>query len=86
MPVSQATTGFGAIVVVTGFLGTFFGGWLGDYCLRYTRQAYLWVSGIATVGDVRSTWIQRRKKTTLQSFEERVLWNQVPSPFSPASR
>ena len=48
-PVSQATTGFGAIVVVTGFLGTFAGGWLGDYCLRYTRQAYLWVSGIATV-------------------------------------
>ena len=29
VPVSQATTGFGAIVVVTGFLGTFFGGWLG---------------------------------------------------------
>jgi MFS family permease len=49
VPVSQATTGFGAIVVVTGFLGTFSGGWLGDYCLRYTRQAYLWVSGIATL-------------------------------------
>jgi MFS transporter, Spinster family, sphingosine-1-phosphate transporter len=49
VPVSQATTGFGAIVVVTGFLGTFAGGWLGDYCLRYTRQAYLWVSGIATL-------------------------------------
>ena len=47
--VSQATTGFGAIVVVTGFVGTFCGGWLGDYCLRYTRQAYLWVSGIATL-------------------------------------
>jgi len=49
VPVSQATTGFGAIVVVTGFLGTFFGGWLGDHCLRYTRQAYLWVSGVATL-------------------------------------
>jgi MFS transporter, Spinster family, sphingosine-1-phosphate transporter len=49
VPVSQATTGFGAVVVVTGFLGTFCGGWLGDYCLRYTRQAYLWVSGIATL-------------------------------------
>ncbi|HEY4341559.1 MAG TPA: MFS transporter [Steroidobacteraceae bacterium] len=49
VPVSQATTGFGAIVVVTGFVGTFAGGWLGDYCLRYTRQAYLWVSGIATL-------------------------------------
>lgn len=49
VPVQQATTGFGAIVVATGILGTFLGGWLGDYCLRYTRQAYLWVSGIATV-------------------------------------
>jgi MFS transporter, Spinster family, sphingosine-1-phosphate transporter len=49
VPVGQATTGFGAIVVVTGFLGTFAGGWLGDHCLRYTRQAYLWVSGLATL-------------------------------------
>ncbi len=49
MPVSQATTGFGAVVVVTGFVGTFLGGWLGDHCLRYTRQAYLWVSAIATL-------------------------------------
>jgi MFS transporter, Spinster family, sphingosine-1-phosphate transporter len=45
----QATTGFGAIVVVTGFLGTFIGGWLGDFWLRYSRQAYLWFSGLATL-------------------------------------
>jgi MFS family permease len=44
-----ATTGFGIIVVVTGFVGTFVGGWLGDYCLRYSRQAYLWFSGAATL-------------------------------------
>ncbi|MEJ0008787.1 MAG: MFS transporter [Steroidobacteraceae bacterium] len=49
VPASQATIGFGAIVVITGFTGTFFGGWLSDYCLRYTRQAYLWVSGVATL-------------------------------------
>ncbi|HEV2700920.1 MAG TPA: MFS transporter, partial [Steroidobacteraceae bacterium] len=49
VPVSQATTGFGAIVVVTGFVGTFLGGWLGDYCLRYSRQSYLWLSGLATL-------------------------------------
>lgn len=42
---AQATTGFGAIVVVTGFVGTFVGGWLGDYGLRFSRQAYLWLSG-----------------------------------------
>jgi MFS transporter, Spinster family, sphingosine-1-phosphate transporter len=49
IPTVQATSGFGAIVVVTGFVGTFVGGWLGDYCLRYSRQAYLWFSGTVTL-------------------------------------
>ena len=49
IPKAQASTGFGAIVVITGFLGTFAGGWLGDYWLRYSRQAYLWFSGATTV-------------------------------------
>jgi MFS transporter, Spinster family, sphingosine-1-phosphate transporter len=49
VPAAQATTGFGAIVVVTGFLGTFVGGWLGDLGLRYSRQAYLSLSGWATL-------------------------------------
>jgi MFS family permease len=46
---AQATTGFGAIVIVTGFVGTFVGGWLGDYFLRFSRQAYLWFSGVVTL-------------------------------------
>ena len=45
IPAVQATTSFGAIVVVTGFLGTFAGGWLGDYWQKSSRQAYLWMSG-----------------------------------------
>jgi MFS family permease len=49
VPTIQATTGFGAIVVVTGFVGTFVGGWAGDYCLRYSRQAYLWFSAAVTL-------------------------------------
>jgi MFS transporter, Spinster family, sphingosine-1-phosphate transporter len=49
IPKVQATTGFGAIVVVTGFVGTFAGGWLGDYGLKYSRQAYLWFSGATTL-------------------------------------
>jgi MFS family permease len=49
VPKVQATTGFGAIVVVTGFVGTFAGGWLGDYCLKYSRQAYLWFSAVTTL-------------------------------------
>ncbi len=45
----RATVQFGAIVVVTGFVGTFAGGWLGDRLLQHTRQAYLWLSGVATL-------------------------------------
>jgi len=49
IPADQATTGFGAIVIVTGFLGTLAGGWLGDYCLRRSRQGYLWFSAVITL-------------------------------------
>jgi MFS family permease len=49
MPRSEATVTFGAIAVVTGFIGTFAGGWLGDFFLRRSKQSYLWVSGIATL-------------------------------------
>ena len=53
----SATAGFGEIVVVTGFLGTFIGGWLGDYCLKYSAQAYLWLSGAVTVLAVPATYL-----------------------------
>jgi predicted MFS family arabinose efflux permease len=49
VPHAEATTWFGVIVIVTGFLGTFAGGWLGDYLLKHSRQAYLWFSGVATL-------------------------------------
>src|SRR5205823_2732400 len=49
IPKAQATVQFGAVVVVTGFLGTYGGGWLGDRLLRRSQDAYLWVSGVATL-------------------------------------
>jgi len=49
VPAEQATTGFGAIVIATGFIGTFAGGWLGDYWLRTSRHAYLWMSAAITL-------------------------------------
>jgi MFS family permease len=55
-PRSEATISFGAIVVVTGFIGTFAGGWLGDYCARYSRQAYLWLSAVATLIAAPFVW------------------------------
>lgn len=44
IPRASATIDFGAIVVVTGFIGTFFGGWLGDRWARTKRNAYLLLS------------------------------------------
>src|SRR5213078_129572 len=52
VPPDKATTGFGAIVVETGVLGTLVGGWLGDYCLERSRQGYLWFSGVVTLAAV----------------------------------
>ncbi len=53
----EATITFGVIALVTGFVGTFAGGWLGDYFLRRTKHSYLWVSGIATIIAAPATFI-----------------------------
>jgi MFS family permease len=57
IPRSEATVSFGTIVVITGFVGTFVGGWLGDYCAKYSRQAYLWLSAIATLVAAPFVWM-----------------------------
>jgi sugar phosphate permease len=56
IPRSEATVSFGTIVLITGFVGTFAGGWLGDYCAKYSRQAYLWLSAIATLVAAPFVW------------------------------
>lgn len=53
----QATVDFGTIVVITGFVGTFVGGWMGDYFARNSRQAYLWLSAIATLIAAPFVWL-----------------------------
>lgn len=57
LPRDQATVRLGAILVITGFVGTFIGGWVGDYLLRRTSRAYLWVSGVATVAAAPAAWL-----------------------------
>jgi MFS family permease len=52
----KSTFQFGEIVVITGFLGTFIGGWLGDYCAKYSKQAYLIVSAAATLIAAPFVW------------------------------
>jgi MFS transporter, Spinster family, sphingosine-1-phosphate transporter len=41
LPGAEASVTFGAILVLTGFAGTFGGGFAGDRLLRRTRRAYL---------------------------------------------
>jgi MFS transporter, Spinster family, sphingosine-1-phosphate transporter len=57
VPQAAATVQFGAIVVVTGLVGTFAGGWLGDRLLPRFREAYLWVSGWATLAAAPATLV-----------------------------
>ncbi len=46
MSTEDANLIFGGVICLAGFVGTFAGGYLGDYLLRYTRHAYLWLSGL----------------------------------------
>jgi MFS family permease len=57
IPRSEATVSFGAIVVITGFIGTFVGGWLGDHLAKKSRQAYLWLSAGATLIAAPLVWV-----------------------------
>jgi sugar phosphate permease len=54
---SEATVNFGTIVVITGFVGTFVGGWMGDYFAKNARTAYLWLSALATVLAAPFVWL-----------------------------
>ncbi len=54
---SEATVSFGSIVVVTGFVGTFIGGWMGDYFARRSRQAHLYLSAVATLIAAPFVWM-----------------------------
>ena len=56
IPRSEATVSFGAIVVITGFLGTFLGGWMGDYFAKRSQRAYLWLSAISCLMAAPFVW------------------------------
>ena len=71
IPKAHATVQFGAVVVVTGFIGTYAGGWIGDHFLRVSRQAYLWVSGVVTLAAAPLTLV------ALASPHPAVYWTAI---------
>jgi predicted MFS family arabinose efflux permease len=52
LDLASANAWLGGILVVTGFFGTFAGGWIGDWLLRRTSEAYLWLSGLTTLAAI----------------------------------
>lgn len=52
VPHAEAASVPGAILVLTGFAGTFAGGWLGDRWLARTPRAHLWVTALTTIAAV----------------------------------
>jgi MFS transporter, Spinster family, sphingosine-1-phosphate transporter len=69
IPLATADAQLGKVLVVTGFVGTFVGGWVGDALMKRTRQGYLWLSGVTmvlaaplgyialTTGDTTAYWV-----------------------------
>jgi MFS family permease len=57
LPLERANTLFGGITVVSGLVGTFLGGWLGDWLMRRTDKAYLLVSGVGMLLGVPATYV-----------------------------
>lgn len=46
LSVGEAGTGFGAVTVVAGLVGTLLGGWLGDRAQARSSGGYFWVSAV----------------------------------------
>jgi MFS transporter, Spinster family, sphingosine-1-phosphate transporter len=57
VPRAEATVSFGTIVVITGFIGTFIGGWVGDYCAKRSQQAYLWICAGSVLAAAPFVWL-----------------------------
>ena len=57
LPLDTANAYFGGITVAAGLVGTFLGGWLGDWLHRRTDKAYLLVSGVGMLLGVPAAYV-----------------------------
>jgi sugar phosphate permease len=63
LPLASADLMLGLITVVTGVVGTFAGGYLGDALAQRVRQAYLYVSGFSMLLAVPFAWVAFRAES-----------------------
>lgn len=57
LPLNEADRVIGTAAVVSGLLGTFAGGYVGDWLQKRLRQGYLWLSGVSMVAAVPFAWL-----------------------------
>jgi len=63
MTTVRANDIFGTLTVASGILATLAGGFLGDYLLRYTKNAYLWLSGLCLLAGAPVTVLALAART-----------------------
>lgn len=57
LPGERASVTLGAVLIATGFVGTFAGGWITDWLRTRVSRAGLWLSGGATVLAAPFAWL-----------------------------
>jgi len=57
LPLNEADRVIGTAAVVSGLLGTFAGGYVGDWLQKRLRHGYLWLSGVSMVAAVPFAWL-----------------------------
>jgi MFS transporter, Spinster family, sphingosine-1-phosphate transporter len=57
MELSRANYVVGAVTVLAGLLGTFVGGYMGDWLSQRLKHGQLWLCGISSVAAIAPTWL-----------------------------
>jgi MFS family permease len=57
MELSRANYVVGAVTVLAGLVGTFVGGYVGDWLSRRLKHGQLWLCGISSVAAIAPTWL-----------------------------
>jgi MFS family permease len=57
LELSRANLTVSAVTVIAGLVGTFAGGYLGDFLARKMKHGQLWICGLSSIAAVVPTWL-----------------------------